>query len=258
MRVTEVVGRGTVIDSSSHGPQLCFMVAQSLPPQGEGLPLVNWDWSTVTGSLSRGGTTWGDYLLNGTYDGSSLTMTRPPESLPENPSIDGRGETPCVPPAGGWVVRDITITTHPALEITRQAAHRLPDFVDVWVEPIPDAEGVIRFEGDLELADPATLIITVLVLHDVTGAEDALRHIWGGALCVSQVHHTQRDLSSIQTEISNTNGMLTLYAARGHVRLHVIYDDGTLQDTFDNSYGPGAVVVTSALRPCGDEPITVV
>ena len=52
---------GTVLESPEHGPQLCHVVMESLPPQCEGIDLVGWDWSAVDDEESASGTTWGSY-----------------------------------------------------------------------------------------------------------------------------------------------------------------------------------------------------
>ena len=68
-------GSGTVLDDGS-GPQLCLGgVAESLPPQCGGIPLVGWDWGAVEGEESAAGTTWGDFQVVGTYDGEVFTVT---------------------------------------------------------------------------------------------------------------------------------------------------------------------------------------
>jgi hypothetical protein len=100
--VTELIGSGTVLQSAQHGPQLCFGLMESSPPQGHGPDVVNWDWSRVSGFTSQRGTIWGDYMLIGTFDGSQITMTRPPGpvDLRDDPSAAGdpSGLVPARPP----------------------------------------------------------------------------------------------------------------------------------------------------------------
>src|SRR5688572_15691269 len=72
-------GSGTVLDKKGVGPQLCLgAVASSLPPQCGGIPLVGWDWGKVEGEQTAGETTWGEYRVVGTFDGTRLTPTEPP------------------------------------------------------------------------------------------------------------------------------------------------------------------------------------
>jgi hypothetical protein len=54
----EVTGVGTVVESPAHGPQLCLgAIMLSLPPQGGGPPITNWEWAAVTGNETLNGTT---------------------------------------------------------------------------------------------------------------------------------------------------------------------------------------------------------
>ncbi|ROR90909.1 hypothetical protein [Nocardioides aurantiacus] len=78
----DLIGSGTVLESPEHGPQLCWAVMQSNPPQGRGPDITNWDWSKVTGHESVDGTTWGDLTVVGTYAAGALTLTRPPTREP--------------------------------------------------------------------------------------------------------------------------------------------------------------------------------
>lgn len=62
--------------------QLCLgAVAESYPPQCSGIPLSNWTWEGVDGAENAGGTTWGAYAVQGTYDGEEFTVTEPPIML---------------------------------------------------------------------------------------------------------------------------------------------------------------------------------
>ncbi|SDH93525.1 hypothetical protein [Agrococcus jejuensis] len=76
----EVLGQGLVLDAGT--PILCLGdVGASLPPTCGGEPLVGWDWAALDGWESRGGTRWGSYAVQGTWDGESLTVTSDPVSL---------------------------------------------------------------------------------------------------------------------------------------------------------------------------------
>ncbi|WP_242684887.1 hypothetical protein [Microbacterium sp. SD291] len=58
------------------------------------------------------------------------------------------------------------------------------------------------------------------------------------------------ELTRVQDDIAARLGpaALTLWSERGYVWLHVVWDDGTIQDAVDAEYGEGVVLVTSALR----------
>ncbi|NJC21286.1 hypothetical protein BJ994_000362 [Arthrobacter pigmenti] len=78
----ELIGQGTVL-SKDGGPTLFCLggVMESYPPQCSGPELIGWDWSAVEQSQSASGVTWGTYAVQGTWDGSALTVTQPPIPL---------------------------------------------------------------------------------------------------------------------------------------------------------------------------------
>jgi hypothetical protein len=75
-----VTGVGTVIETADGEPELCLgPVAESWPPQCEGVPLSGWSWAehepeqvADTGPTS---TSWGSFAVTGTFDGQVLTVT---------------------------------------------------------------------------------------------------------------------------------------------------------------------------------------
>ncbi|WP_157930753.1 hypothetical protein [Glycomyces xiaoerkulensis] len=70
-------GALTVIETPDHGPQLAGALAESYPPQGGGLDVEGWDWDEVEHESSQG-TSWGDYLVTGTFDGEAFVLTEDP------------------------------------------------------------------------------------------------------------------------------------------------------------------------------------
>ncbi|ALJ20503.1 hypothetical protein [Microbacterium sp. No. 7] len=94
---SEVVGTGMVMDVAGDA-QLCQgMIMESYPPQCHGVPLHGWSWDGVDGSESSGDATWGMYAVQGAYDGTGLTVTRPPIllALYDPPALpDPTGGTP--------------------------------------------------------------------------------------------------------------------------------------------------------------------
>src|SRR6185369_14164338 len=62
--------RAAVLESESHGPQLCTAMADSLPPQCGGPDVQGWKWSAVRHE-SAARTKWGSYLLVGRFDGKT-------------------------------------------------------------------------------------------------------------------------------------------------------------------------------------------
>ena len=59
--------------------ELCAVVAESYPPQCEGLPVTGWDWEAVDHEEASG-VRWGSYIVTGTFDGKSLVLTEDPVS----------------------------------------------------------------------------------------------------------------------------------------------------------------------------------
>lgn len=77
----EVIAQGTVMDTGD-SVELCLgAIAESYPPQCSGIPLVDWSWDGVDGSETAGDVQWGAYAVQGTYDGTSFTVTQPPIML---------------------------------------------------------------------------------------------------------------------------------------------------------------------------------
>lgn len=248
---TELTGIGTVLQTPRGQPMLCLGgVADSLPPQCSGPPVVGWDWAKAPASQSAIGVRWGSYAVVGRWDGTRFTLTRPattPEAFdglvhktPRPPDLT----TPCPTPVGGWRVVDPAKATDSAFASTADNAPRLPGYAGLWIDqPLPTSEPAVN--------DPTTFILNVKVTGDPSEAEDALRRTWGGKLCVSRARHTEAELLRIQNAVAGLPGLLSsgpdLIAER--VDLVVLFDDGTLQRTLDARYPGGLVTVSSALYP---------
>jgi hypothetical protein len=77
----EVIAQGTVLDAGG-SVELCLgAVAESYPPQCDGIALTDWSWSGIEGAETAGDVTWGAYAVQGEYDGESFTVTQPPIML---------------------------------------------------------------------------------------------------------------------------------------------------------------------------------
>jgi hypothetical protein len=242
---------GTVLESPEHGPMLCMFVATSYPPQCGNLELVGWDWDLVDDEESANGTTWGgSYEVIGTWDGERLTLTEPPRPAVSEAMPTPEADTPCPEPAGGWTVLDPAKTTSQTLDAVINAARSRPDFAGVWLDqPIREPRSENAPDND-----PTNLIVNVRVTGDVAQAEQDLRRIWGGALCVSAGARSLAELETIQSEISaHGTAIKLLYSGinetAGIITVGVVLDDGRLQDYYDERYGAGVVTVTSWLQP---------
>ncbi|KQX07085.1 MULTISPECIES: hypothetical protein [unclassified Leifsonia] len=136
-----------VIDRVDTGPVLCLgAVFQSNPPGCSGVPIAGWDWDAVGIEESRRGTTWGgDYAVQGTWDGSTFTLTRPAE-----PAEDGSrppGATSTTRPLQTPVPR-----TAEELDAIRIAVSAHPGVVMTGIETTPDRVllTVAYDDGDLQ------------------------------------------------------------------------------------------------------------
>lgn len=235
-------GLVTVLDDGD-GPRLCHMVAESLPPQCEGVPMAGWDWVAHPEHEERSGVRWGSFALTGTFDGTTFTVTDAvPAALydamaPEPEALPG---TPCEPPPGGWGVVDAVKATPEAMDATFTAAARLPGYAGAWLDTSRDPSAT---------NDPTKVVVNVAVTRDVAGGEATLRETWGGALCVSEARFTEAELNEISMALQALPGVLTTSAADDVVHAEVLHDDGSLQAWADEEYGDGRVEITSALVP---------
>lgn len=240
---------GTVLEDREHGPQLCHAVQTSLPPQCTGIDLAGWDWAAVDGEESVSGTTWGEYTVTGTWDGTQLTLTEPPAEPSTGATEAPDFSTPCAPPPGGWQVIDASRTSDSSLNQAIIAANGREDFAGVWVD-----QPLRGTTGEASANDPTNLVLNVRVTGDVAAAERDLREVWGGPLCVTAAEHTEAELLAIQSEISEeaaTIGMTfsSVSPTTGTIEVSVVFDDGSLQETYDLRYGAGLVRVVSWLQP---------
>ena len=244
----------TVLDDG-HGAELCLgAIAASLPPQCGGPRLVGWDWVDHEGDYEqRAGVRWGDFLVTGTFDGSSVSPTEvvPADeaAVPDRPERDDEFTTPCPEPAGGWRVLDPALTTEASFEATMRRAEKLDGYAESWVDQSinPAWSDLARADEEGTLNDPKLEIINVRVTHDAAAAERELREGWGGSLCVSVAEHTEKELMSVQDDLNKLPGVLESAPGRDVVELMVTYDDGSYQRWADHTYGAGVVLVTSAL-----------
>jgi len=77
----EVIAQGTVMDTAGDVELCVGPIAESYPPQCQGIPVSGWSWDGVEGSDTSGDIRWGAYAVQGTYDGDTFTVTQPPVLL---------------------------------------------------------------------------------------------------------------------------------------------------------------------------------
>jgi hypothetical protein len=229
----EVRTRGlvTVLDDGD-GPEMCLgPVAESYPPQCGGPAIEGFEWGDV-GAEEAAGVRWGSYALTGTFDGTTFTVTDAIpaalyDAMPEEP-VDGL-EAACSEPGGAGGA----MTSPEDMDATLAAASALPGYASTWLT------------GDT---------INVAVTEDADGAERTLRKTWGGGLCVTTVEQTDADLNAINQELQAALGSSLLTSgslAPDSLDAQVVFDDGSVQDWVDATYGEDLVRISSALVPVG-------
>ena len=130
---TRYEANATVLDDGS-GPALCLGgVAESLPPQCDGIRLDGWSWDAVEGEQTASGVTWGEFHVVGTYDGTSFTVERAeqPEAVP--PDEGDPFATPCPEPVDGWT-NSGPATTDKDLHAAMRVAENISAYGGLWID----------------------------------------------------------------------------------------------------------------------------
>jgi uncharacterized protein YfkK (UPF0435 family) len=251
----KVVASGTVMDAGR--PELCLgAVADSYPPQCGGPVIKGWDWSTIAKSdyTREGNIRWGEFEVVGRYDGTSFTLD---QATPWQPGAgDGDPEpdpfkSPCPEPDGGWRVLDETKVDREDLERVTARAQQLDGYAVAWLDYSQDPRTPEQMDDDAAAGrgDESLTIVNVAVTGDLDAAEEELRDLWGGGLCVSKAEHTDAELQAIADELNELPGMSSSGSGIRYVDVSVLWDDGSLQAWADQKYGEGLVRITSLIRP---------
>lgn len=245
----------TVLQDAHHGPQLCVGgVADSLPPQCGGPDLVGWSWKGL-GAQKVGATTWGEYVVIGTYDGTRFTPTeaaRPFDPMkdagaaPEPASDDPT--TPCAAPTGGWRPVEPAKATDAASQAGAELARRQDGFGGLWIDQnFPPG---VQPNGSTESPapgtapnDPARIILNVSTTGDVEAMTTTVRRVWGGNLCVIKATHPHAELEQIMHSMGSTPGVLSaaVQEISGRVEVTVVRATIQAQQDLDRRYGAGVV-----------------
>ncbi|GAA2964442.1 hypothetical protein GCM10010459_20960 [Microbacterium schleiferi] len=158
--VGEVVGTGTVLEVAGDVALCLGPIAESYPPQCDGMPLEGWSWDGVDGFEESGDTRWGTYAVFGTFDGDVFTATQPPIMLalydpmgPEDPTGGISGNTPAAE-------LDAIATEIPtALGDLLLATWTQDGYV--WAQVIWD-DGTLQSAADAEYGDGVVIIQSAL------------------------------------------------------------------------------------------------
>lgn len=238
----------TVLESRDHGPQLCYAVMESYPPQCSGPDIAGWDWSTVDAE-SASGTTWGHYVVVGTFDGETFTLTEPAKvgKWQGTPRGDDGLATPCPEPPGGWQPIDPDTATQTAFQAATRRAQEVEGFGGLWIDQqIPDDE-----INEWNANDPKRFVLNVTTAGDMAAMETAIREVWGGSLCVSRVARSAAELADVRRNLPHIPGLLSSSTdvVAGQVTLDVLVAREELQRHLDESFREGAVRLFGALEP---------
>jgi hypothetical protein len=237
-----------VLESPDHGPQLCYVVAESLPPQCEGPDIGGWDWSKVEAE-SRSGTTWGEYVVTGTFDGHTFTLTEPArvdDGTTGQSGFDGLG-TPCPEPPGGWKPVDPARATNKAFPQASERAQAADGFGQLWIDQQIPAEELTEWNSN----DPKRFVLNITTTGDVAAMDSAVREVWGGSLCVSKTPRSQAELAEIRRTLPELPHLISLTTdgRAGQVEVGLVVATEELQQRLDERYGEGAVRLWGLLEP---------
>jgi hypothetical protein len=238
--------RATVLENQNHGPQLCTGVADSLPPQCSGPDIAGWKWPSGTYE-SAVQSKWGLYVLTGTFDGKTFTLTQPPQPPTADPVVPRSGPdftSPCPVPAGGWKATDPAKATSEAMEQVNELVQHEPDYGGLWIDEPAAALDPTPHN------DPRRLVLNVTFTKDLDKHRAQIRKIWGGALCVSPARHSDAELRRIQDEIVQAGDVNGAGAdgTTGTVTVDVLVAREGRQRELDAKYGAGTVILHGFMK----------
>ena len=242
-------GVGVVLEGPGLGPQLCTTVAEPNPPRCQGIDIAGWDWTTVEAE-SFVGTTWGSYVVVGTWaaETSTLTLTEPAVvddgTAERAPRTEADFSTPCPEPAGGWRPVDPARATQWAMDSVTEVAEAQDGFAGVWIGADDRRKGT---------QDPLKVVVNVATTGDRDAMERSVREVWGGALCVSEATGASaaeleeiREVAMAQVpDVDSAQFELP----EGHLVLWVPVATAQAQRDLDAQFGDGVVRLTSILTP---------
>jgi hypothetical protein len=241
----------TVLENQHHGPQLCVSTMLSMPPQCGGLVLSGWTWNGLN-PQSSAGTTWGFYVVTGTFDGRVFTLSQP--ATVNHPNVQPRPRapdytSPCPVPAGGWRPVNLAKATDHAMQAAIIMVRAEPDFAGLWIDQ--KTPPVDPNRGGVVMNDPTKLVLNVRFTNDLARHEADIRKVWGGALCLSQAKHSHAELEEIQSQLTPGPGVLysTIDDVTSTIEMEMWVATQQRQHELDVKYGPGLVHLAGALEP---------
>jgi hypothetical protein len=250
----------TILENASHGPQACFQVLTSLPPQCGGPDLRNFSWSDVH-PMTRNGVRWVEAHVVGTWSASdsTLTLTEKPRRPRDAAPPAAVPPAPCPEPAGGWRVVDPTKASQADLDAARQLAMSKPEYAGEWIDQSTNPMARIdpaKITSTVPPAPPSGIWV-VAFTGNLTQYETELRARWGGRLCVVKHEHTDAELQAIVSRLFTPEAKqagVDVSAAspdptRDAVAATVMVPDDRAQRWVDETFGRGVVILEGALKP---------
>lgn len=240
----------TVLQQGSDPAKLCWNVATSYPPQCGDVPITNWSWEDVEGEERMSGVIWGRYHVVGTYDGEVFTVTETGPPWPPPASRDDEIVTPCPEPEGGWTSSDPSRASESDVEAAAPGIRAEPDHAGMWIDHLGDPPTEAP-------ADSGDVILIAAFTGDLERHRAEISEVWGGPLCVVELERTLAELERIQRELHDwATTELGLHflswspaESRNRVEATVVLAGEDDQAALDERYGPGTVVLESALVP---------
>lgn len=237
----------TVLDDGD-GPELCLgAIADSLPPQCGGMPIVGWRWDDVEGEQTVGGVTWGEYHVIGSYDGSAFTLESAGPPVPIEPDGFDPFTTPCPEPDGGWTDLDPAATSDDDRTAAMRVAEDIPEYAGLWISYLQEPV-------DYEM--PGPYVLNVAFTGDPHRFESDIRAVWGGPLCLQSFGRTHRELLRVQRGlegVADSMGFELLWSSvdviENEVELGVVVATPQLEAALADEYGEGTVHLDPALKP---------
>ena len=137
------------------------------------------------------------------------------------------------------LVSDVDRTTEASLREALQLGQTLDGYAGARVNEGAQAD------------DPTDTLLNVRTTADIAVAVQALREVWGGALCVSHAERTYAELRRIQTELMDTGPALGagIDVPAGQVVMRVIVATTQDQVGLDDRYGVDVVRLQGELVP---------
>ncbi len=131
----------TVMDTGS--PELCLgAVAESWPPQCSGPSIDGWDWTQYEGMYQKSGTTrWGQFVVSGTWDGSTFTYAD---------AIAGALYDPMAEPSPTYPPATVDHTHAELQEIADEVGRELPGALGAQVDGKHVLADVVYDDGSLQ------------------------------------------------------------------------------------------------------------